>query len=154
MTVFFLWRCQFVAGTLVVVVMLLQTFNVLFHWQQLFYILLQVPTVYLFYLFLAITSGIGVSNAILVICPADSRLINAEERQDLLKWWSFIKNDKLFFDPDKDMNLDNLDSRIIEKSEWQSLSDIGFSQLQSSEMLSSSLTILKRRFKKPIYYEV
>ncbi|MBU1108555.1 MAG: TIM44-like domain-containing protein [Candidatus Riflebacteria bacterium] len=141
----FLWHSKILSGNNVLVFLILASFNAAVRWDRLFYLLLVTPTAYLLSLLLGIILNNGFSSALAFMCPDDEKVMNENERENHLKWWSFLMNIKLFVDANYDMNLDSVETRKIKKAERKSLSDTDFLQLQSPVILSESLSKIKRR---------
>lgn len=142
---FFLYHSGTLAGKNVLVFLLLASFNGVVRWERLFFIFLQTPTAYLASLLLGITLSDGFASA-LSFCFHKIKANNEiSERLNHYKWWSFVFSIKMFFDEDKDLNLDNIEVGKVKKSKRKSLDDAIFLQLQSPAVLSSSLTQIKRR---------
>ncbi|EKD82275.1 MAG: hypothetical protein ACD_39C01391G0002 [uncultured bacterium] len=140
-----LWHSKVLSGNNILVFLILASCNAAVRWDRLFYLLLVTPTAYLLSLLLGIMLSNGCASAMAFICPGDEKAIDENERENHLKWWSFLLNIKLFVDANYDMNLDSVETRKIKKAERKSLSDTDFLQLQSPAILSESLSKIKRR---------
>lgn len=141
----FLWHSKILNGHLYLVFLILGTFNAVAHWDRLFYLLLITPCIYLLSLLLRISMDHGLAGALTFVCPDEDQPNYDKERESHLKWWSFLTDNKLLVDPNYDLNLDNVETRNVEKAERESLHDTAFLQLQTPAMLSASLSKIKRR---------
>ena len=141
----FLWHSKVLSGNNILVFLILASFNAVVRWDRLFYLLLVTPTAYLLSLLLGITMNNGFASAMAFICPGEEKGMDEIERENHLKWWSFLMSIKLFVDENYDMNLESVENRKIKKAEHKSLSDTVFLQLQSPAVLSESLSKIKRR---------
>lgn len=141
----FLWHSHVLKGSNILVFLLLASFNAVVRWGTPFYLLLVTPSAYLFSLLAGLTLSNGLNSALRFLCPEGYNGMDKNERQNHLKWWSFIFDIKLFVDENYDLNLDKVETRKVMKSEHKSLSDTAFLQIQSPTVLSESLTKIKRR---------
>ena len=143
----FLWHSKVLNGNniLILIFILLTSFNAMVRWERPMYILLVTPAAYLTSLFLGIVMSNGLASALAFIFPDNEKVMDAKERETHLKWWYFLMNIKFFVDANYDMNLEGVEVRKIEKAEHNSLYDADFLQLQSPAMLSDSLSKIKRR---------